>query len=285
MPADWTDDQARAYALADNRTAELAEWDDVVLADMLAELDAGGWDLNSIGFDGLPEIAPGDADDDVPDADEARVDREARRRLGARRAPRRLRIVDRRRRSWRRCSATGWRTSCSPIRPTASTTWRARRRPPRSAGRPPASTGHRERRALVDGLVELLRDALGLSWTHAREGAGCYVFHSDARRVEFEGAMGACGWHVAQNLVWVKDAFVLGMMDYHSQHEPVLYGWKPGGRHAWYGGRKRTALVADQQPDLDAWTATSSWRCCARSTTSSTSSGTIGRGAPTSTPP
>ena len=71
VPADWTDDQVRAYALADNRTAELAEWDDVVLADMLAELDAGGWDLNSIGFDGLPELAPGDADDEVPDTDEA----------------------------------------------------------------------------------------------------------------------------------------------------------------------------------------------------------------------
>lgn len=56
VPAGWTDDQVRAYALADNRTAELAEWDDAVLADMLAELDAGGWDLNSIGFDGLAEI-------------------------------------------------------------------------------------------------------------------------------------------------------------------------------------------------------------------------------------
>jgi hypothetical protein len=30
-PDDWTEDQARAYAIADNRTAELAEWDGTAL--------------------------------------------------------------------------------------------------------------------------------------------------------------------------------------------------------------------------------------------------------------
>lgn len=49
-PAEWTYEQARAYALADNRTAELAEWDEKLLADQLVELDAVGWDLAEIGF-------------------------------------------------------------------------------------------------------------------------------------------------------------------------------------------------------------------------------------------
>lgn len=39
VPADWTHDQARAYALADNRTAELAEWDSESLLDILAGLN------------------------------------------------------------------------------------------------------------------------------------------------------------------------------------------------------------------------------------------------------
>ena len=52
-PADWSVEQARAYALADNRTAELASWDDRVLADQLVELDAVGWDLSEIGFEAL----------------------------------------------------------------------------------------------------------------------------------------------------------------------------------------------------------------------------------------
>lgn len=51
-----------AYALADNRTAELAEWDDRILAEQLLELDANGWDLAALGFPALmPPTDPGPA--------------------------------------------------------------------------------------------------------------------------------------------------------------------------------------------------------------------------------
>lgn len=49
-PADWSVEQARAYALADNRTAELAAWDDRILADQLVELDGVGFELGDLGF-------------------------------------------------------------------------------------------------------------------------------------------------------------------------------------------------------------------------------------------
>jgi ParB-like chromosome segregation protein Spo0J len=52
-PIGWTWEQIRAWALADNRTAELAEWDDKVLADQLLELDANGWELEQLGFESL----------------------------------------------------------------------------------------------------------------------------------------------------------------------------------------------------------------------------------------
>ena len=52
-PVGWSWDQIKAFALADNRTAELAEWDDKVLADQLLELDANGWELEELGFENL----------------------------------------------------------------------------------------------------------------------------------------------------------------------------------------------------------------------------------------
>ena len=59
VPFDWTYDQARAYALADNRTAELAEWDAERLADQLIELDAVGYEVSDWGFDALtPPLDP-----------------------------------------------------------------------------------------------------------------------------------------------------------------------------------------------------------------------------------
>jgi site-specific DNA-methyltransferase (adenine-specific) len=54
VPADWDFATAKAYALADNRTAELADWDTSVLASQLIELDAEGWDITALGFD-VPE--------------------------------------------------------------------------------------------------------------------------------------------------------------------------------------------------------------------------------------
>jgi DNA modification methylase len=69
-PVGWTWEQIRAFALADNRTAELAEWDDKVLADQLLELDANGWELEELGFENLeppafPELLE---EDEIPSA-------------------------------------------------------------------------------------------------------------------------------------------------------------------------------------------------------------------------
>lgn len=58
-----------AFALADNRTAELAEWDDTVLGATLHSLREIDFDLGSIGFDTTyldslnPTFEPGSPDD------------------------------------------------------------------------------------------------------------------------------------------------------------------------------------------------------------------------------
>ena len=46
-----TDEQRRAYILADNKLAELAEWDDVLVASELAELAEVGFDISLTGFE------------------------------------------------------------------------------------------------------------------------------------------------------------------------------------------------------------------------------------------
>ena len=65
-PRGWTWEQIKAFALADNRTAELAEWDSAVLADQLLELDAVGWDLAEFGFEPLEPPTSPDEDDEKP---------------------------------------------------------------------------------------------------------------------------------------------------------------------------------------------------------------------------
>jgi len=72
VPDDWSSDQVKAYALADNRSAELATWDDKVLAEQLLELHEAEFDIGSIGFeipsDELQEII----EDEMPEQIEAK---------------------------------------------------------------------------------------------------------------------------------------------------------------------------------------------------------------------
>ena len=67
VPDDWSADQVKAYALADNRSAELAEWDEQVLASQLLELQEAEFDIELLGFelpvDELAEVV----EDELPE--------------------------------------------------------------------------------------------------------------------------------------------------------------------------------------------------------------------------
>jgi len=51
VPDDWDADTAKAYALADNRSAELAEWDEGELAQQLLDLADKDYDISELGFE------------------------------------------------------------------------------------------------------------------------------------------------------------------------------------------------------------------------------------------
>ena len=70
VPDDWTPEQTKAFALADNRTAELAAWSPEVLAAQLLELEEAGFQIEEFGFEKI-EVAeqPGDiVEDEVPES-------------------------------------------------------------------------------------------------------------------------------------------------------------------------------------------------------------------------
>jgi len=78
---------------------------------------------------------------------------------------------------------------------------------------------------------EFLVEAFSSASTAMRPGACFYIAHADTEGYNFRGAVADVGWKLAQCLVWVKDQFVLGRGDYHWRHEPILYGWKEGAAH------------------------------------------------------
>ncbi|WP_196493267.1 DNA-methyltransferase, partial [Burkholderia territorii] len=79
-------------------------------------------------------------------------------------------------------------------------------------------------------------------------GMPAYVFHADLEGANFRRAFSDSGFYLAQCGIWAKPSFVIGRQDYHWQHEPVLYGWKPGAAHRWYGDRKQSTLWPFERP-------------------------------------
>lgn len=94
---------------------------------------------------------------------------------------------------------------------------------------------------------ELIEAAFVNAFNNSIGGAGIYICHADLEWKTFRESMINAGWLLKQSLVWEKNSFVLGRQDYQWRHEPILYGWKPAptgaGGHRWYGGRKQDTVV------------------------------------------
>lgn len=78
-----------------------------------------------------------------------------------------------------------------------------------------------------------------------KPGAGVYVCHADGASNEFRRAFVESGLCLKQCLIWLKNVFTLGRNDYQWRHEPILYGHKPGAAHKFYGGRKQGTIIDD----------------------------------------
>lgn len=95
---------------------------------------------------------------------------------------------------------------------------------------------------------QFLRDAFVSADMVMKPGAVFYIWHADSEGYNFRGACRDAGWAVRQCLVWNKSSMVMGRQDYHSKHEPCLYGWKEGARHLWASDRKQTTILEFARP-------------------------------------
>ncbi|SKA84141.1 site-specific DNA-methyltransferase [Desulfobaculum bizertense] len=89
---------------------------------------------------------------------------------------------------------------------------------------------------------EFLERAFAGMFGAMKKGGAAYVAHADSEGVNFREAFRKAGFRFSNCLIWRKNVFVLGRADYQCQHEPILYGWKPGAAHSWLGGRKRRSV-------------------------------------------
>lgn len=250
----WSDAKKRAFAIADNRVALSAEWDDELLRLELKDLLSGGEvDMQLLGFGDkeLNEMIATAAEDGAVDGVGWTEDDAAPPTPEAGQVVAQLGDV------WVLGShrvMCGDSTSVDDMRKLAVQEvglWLTD---------PPYNVAYEGGTAdalkiMNDSMSDekfraFLRAAYAAADAVMRPGAAFYVWHADKEGYNFRGAARDVGWPVRQCLVWRKSSLVLGRQDYHSQHEPCLYGWKPGAAHEFFGGRKQTTVrdLADAMP-------------------------------------
>jgi DNA modification methylase len=233
----WSEEEKRAYRVADNQLAARGSWDPEQLSKEIRDLKFAEFDLGLIGFepdqlekflgdlgsngrtdpDSVPEIPEqpvtraGDVwlledhrigcGDSTNEADVARVLMESQPHLM---------VID-----------PPYGVDYDPV-------WRADRN--HSAGK--LARG----RVLNDDRADW-QDAYALF-----PGDVAYIWYGALRGDVVAAGLAGCGFQLRAQIVWAKQHFTLSRGDYHWKHEACWYAVRDGKTSHWQGGRKQTTL-------------------------------------------
>ncbi len=246
----WSEEQRRAYIIADNQSALRAGWDMDLLRAELTDLKELGFDLELTAFTTEeleiifePHVPDRDRDPDacpptpeVPKSEAGDVWVCGPHRVVCGDSA----VVD----TWERL-LSGELLDCVWQDPPYNVDLEEKNdMRDRADGGNRKKTGDIKNDKMSDAdFLAFLRESFKTVFTVMKPGAPIYIAHSDKEGLNFRRAFSDAGFKLASSLVWRKDQFVLGRSDYQSMHEPILYGWRPGAKHRWFGGRKQTTII------------------------------------------
>ncbi|MCR9074968.1 MAG: DNA modification methylase [bacterium] len=270
-----TPEQVRAYRLADNRTAELSQWDRGLLEielEALCELGYSISELAAFGFDdgqladlstvqGGTETDP-DAVPEAPDepttkpgdlwilgehrllcgdsSSAADVDRLCDSKpvqLLNTDPPYNVAVEP------RSNNAISAGLSTFPASATRATTHMQQRDLARhpEKGKPTSKKLRAKDRPLANDFVGdeefagMLRAWFGNASRVLEPGRAFYCWGGYANIANYPGAFAECGLYFSQAIIWHKLHPVLGRKDFMGDHEWCFYGWREGAAHQFYG--------------------------------------------------
>jgi DNA modification methylase len=268
VATDLTPAQIKAYRIADNKTAEIADWDHDRLVEELTELEKMAFDLELLGFtpDELQElggagITPGLSDpDDIPappdaavtqpgdlwllgehrlycgDAGEPKdVDRllgDAPVHLVNTDPPYNVRVEPRS----NNAIAAGF-SSFQPM--THHQKLDVGRHSKKS--QPTTQQLRAKDRPLINDFVSerhfnrLLLEWFGNIASVLLPGRAFYLWGGYSNIANYPPTLKALGLYFSQALIWIKGHPVLTRKDYMGDHEWCFYGWKEGAAHEFFG--------------------------------------------------
>lgn len=240
---DLTEEQIKAFRLADNKTGELADWDVELLYSELDELT--GFDMTMFGFEDIDFSLDDFEEDEKETGEEVDIDSEEKPKveygdifqLGRHRlmcgdstsAEDMARLID------------GAVIDLYVTDPPYNVAYQG--------GTDEAMTIMNDSMDDVS-FRQFLRDAFTVANNHLKPGGAFYIWHADSEGLNFRAAVKETGWLLKQSIIWVKNAIVLGRQDYQWKHEPCLYGWKDGASHYFVDNRSLATVIEEDEENL-----------------------------------
>ena len=250
---DLTEDQVKAFRLADNKVGEIAQWDFDLLNIELGDIEM---DMSDFGFMELEdvEIELGETAEEEPPVPEE--------------VPTRCKEGD----VWRLgdhrliCGDSTDRKTIDKVMDGDKADLLLTDPPYNVAlGSHDSAEEARQLHRRTDGLliandswendedfVDFLASVYGNCLDGMKEGAAFYIWHASNQALNFLKANEKAGMQVRQTIIWNKNTFTLGRQDYQWKHEPCLYGWKAGAAHHFVDDRKQSTVWDFDKPSRSA---------------------------------
>jgi DNA modification methylase len=231
---DLTDEQVKAFRLADNKTSELASWDFSKLEEELSLIEM---DMLQFGFEDLESDIPDNATDDDFDPD-SEIPEVPVSRKGDLYVLGKHRVL---------CGDSTLKEDVDNL-VNEKLVDMIFTDPPYNVDYE-GTAGKIQNDKMEDSTFYLfLLDAFTNMFENTKKGGAIYVCHADTEGLNFRNAYKNAGYKLAECLIWVKNALVLGRQDYHWRHEPILYGWKEGAAHYFIDDRTQDTIWEYNKP-------------------------------------
>lgn len=250
-----SEEQRIAYILADNRLAEHAKWDKVIVSAELIRLRDAGFDIKVTGFStediklDLPRDPFEDDGFDPAPSEEDSLEYGSLWALG----DHRLLVGDATVRDDVLRLMGGQKADLLLTDPPYGVDYH---------GGTSEALKIENDDLMPDQFLDFLKAAFVNAKDAMRPGAVFYIWHPDGEpALEFRRALRDTGLQVRECLVWIKNSLVISRQDYHWQHEPCLtgetpgkifepcaYGWRGGAAHEWHSDRKQSTVLEFDRP-------------------------------------